>query len=129
MGGAGALMLGTGVALAGGGYALADTVMRDRDRPVDEATTEMEDAAYADGRLERPALRSFQVTNGETASAAASAAEARAAAQSAPPLDERRGRWRDTLVSTAGAAMPYMLPAGVTFPYPWNRCEKNLTDY
>ena len=124
VGGAGALMLGDGTLLAGGGFALADTAMRDRDRPVDELTNEMEDAAYADSRLERPALRSFQVTNGATASAAASAAEAHAAAQSAPPLDERRGSWRDTLVSTAGAAMPYMLPAGGTFSYLWNRLKQ-----
>ena len=93
----------SGTRVAGGGYVLGDTVMRDRDRPVDTMTQCVQDAAHAEGLLARPALRDFQSTNSERRSSDG---------------DSRSSRWRNSIVSTAGAAMPYLLPV---MPYPWNR--------
>ena len=58
-----AAMLGGGYLLASGGYALADTVMRDRDRPPDALSQGMEDAAHRDGRAPRPSLSDLETVN------------------------------------------------------------------
>ena len=63
MAGAGGLMAGAGTLLAGGGLAVADTVMRDRDRPPDALSQGMEDAAYRDGRAPRPSLNDLETVN------------------------------------------------------------------
>ena len=84
----------SGTRLAGGGYMLGDTVMRNRDRPVDSTTLEMEDAAHAAAVAPRPALRDYETTN----------------TTGAPR------RWR---MPSATDIVSSIMPA-VT-PYPWER--------
>ena len=94
--GAGSLTLVTGTLLAGGGMAVAGTVMRDRDRPVDEVTYEMEDAAHQAAMAPRPALRDYEITN----------------KQSTMP----GRRWR---LPSATSIVSNVLPA--VMPYPYDR--------
>ena len=113
-------MATAGAMLGGGrGMAVADTVMRDRDRPVDEETTRMEDTAHAEGLLARPALRSFQATNGgrridrgatQSATSATSATTADGAA---------RGGWRRGWATAATDGLRNVMP--YVMPYPYNR--------
>ena len=87
--------------LAGGGLVVGDTVMRNRDRPVDEQSIRMQEAAYRDGLLPRPPLRSVQEVNGGGAAGG-----------------ERRGSLVAAAAETARAAAPYVRAA---MPYPYGR--------